>query len=68
MSSSRRARILIGCFKPGYSGYDSTRSKLASAWARATSNSGTKIAVSPFALSTYATGRSVARNENRVRY
>ena len=58
----------IGCSVPGYSGYGSTRSKPVSARTRATSNSGTNAAVSPPKRSTYATGRSVARNEKRVRY
>ena len=58
-SASTRARIRIGCSMPGYSGYDSMRSKLVSARTRSTSNSGTKTAISPAALCAKATGRSV---------
>ena len=41
---------------PGYSGYDSTRSKVVSARTRSTSNSGTKTASSPAALIATPTG------------
>ena len=50
MSASTRARIRIGCSIPGYSGYDSTRSKVVSARTRSTSNSGTNATMSPAAL------------------
>ena len=39
-SASTRAQTSIGCSAPGYSGYDSIRSKVVSARVRATSNSG----------------------------
>ena len=58
----------IGCSIPGYSGYDSTRSKSVSARTRSTSNSGTKTAMAPSALEANATGRSVARKPKPVKY
>ncbi len=67
MSTSTPARICIGCSSPGYSGYDSIRSKLASAFARSTSNSGTKIVSSPAPSIASTTGRSVARNQKSVK-
>jgi len=68
MSASTRAKILIGCSSPGYSGYDSIRSKSVSARVRATSNSGTKIAESPDVLWAKTTGRSFERNQKPVKY
>jgi hypothetical protein len=58
----------MGCSVPGYSGYDSTRAKEASARVRSTSNSGTNTADSPPTLSAYTTGRSFERNQNPVKY
>ena len=67
MSCSTRARMRIGCSSPGYSGYDSTRSKSVSARTRSTSNSGTKTIRLPDASLASATGRSVARKLKFVR-
>jgi len=58
----------MGCSIPGYSGYDSTRSKAVSARTRSTSNSGTNTIASPAALWAKATGRSVARKPKLVKY
>lgn len=66
-SASTRARIFIGCSRPGYSGYDSMRSNDASARVRSTSNSGTKIADSPAAFSAKTIGRSFERNQKPVK-
>src|SRR5436190_9280328 len=66
--SITRARTSIGCSRPGYSTYDSTRSKGVSARTRSTSNPGTKTSSSPPADPTNATGRSVARKTSPVKY
>ena len=53
---------------PGYSGYDSIRSKDVSSFVRSTSNSGTRTAISPAVLWAKAIGRSFERKLNPVWY
>ncbi len=66
-SASTRPKIVIGCSIPGYSGYDSIRSKEVSARTRSTSNSGTNTAESPPTLSAYMIGRSFERKTKPVK-
>ena len=53
---------------PGYSGYDSIRSKVVSSRVRSTSNSGTRTAISPAAFCAKAIGRSFDRKLKPVEY
>ena len=58
----------IGCSVPGYSGYDSIRSKEVSARTRSTSNSGANTMISPVAFCANTTGRSVERKLKSATY